>query len=202
MNDETQLEGSALWKQITRIPRPGRTVDFPRKDPKTGEPAVSAFVTVLTQEELQEASAAAEKFARSRLKDVSLRKGDKTEGYDQIYNNEVSVQILCKAVRDVEEPHHPLFPSPRTAAKTLTQEEFGMLFWEYLKVQAELGPVVASMTAEEMEAFIERLVEGARCHPLALLSSEALTALASFMAYRLYPSLTVTSSPGSQLDDS
>lgn len=196
--DETNV--SALWKQITRIPRPGRLVDFPRLDPATGETVSQVMMHVLTQEELQDSAAAAEKYTKNKLKDVAMRKDDKSDGYDKIFNNEVSVQILCKAVRDPDSGR-PLMPSPRAASQSLTQDEFGMLMRAYFLVQAELGPVVATMSAEEMEGWVTRLVEGAAAHPLALLSSDALTELIMLMAYRLYPSLTVTSSPGSPPDD-
>lgn len=202
MSETPELSGSALWKQITHIPRPSRTVDFPRTDPATGEAASQVLIQILNQEELQACAAAAEKFARTKLKELhSLRKGDKAEGYDTLFNNEVSVQILCKAVRDPENGR-PLFPSPRAASKVLTQEEFGSLMRSYLIAQAELGPVVASMTADEMEAWIVRLKEGAAAHPLALLSSDALTELIMHMVSQLFPSLTARSSHGSPQDDS
>lgn len=197
----TELQGSALWKQITLIPRPGRKVDFPRVDPATGETVAQCLIQILTQDELQECAAAAEKYTQLKLKDSKLKKDDKSEGYDQIFNNEVSVQILSRAVRDLED-NKALFPSPRAAAKVLTQDEFGMLMRQYLIVQAELGPVVAEMTEDEMEGFIERLVEGASAHPLAQLSSGAMTSLVMLMAFRLYPSLTGRSLPGKQPEDS
>lgn len=191
------LTDASLWKQITRVPHPGRLVDFPRRDIKTGEPITQCFVRVLSLDELQECNAAAEVYAKRQLKDLRIEKGSRADGYANLFSDEICVQILCKAVREPEEPHGALFPSPRTAALTLTQMEFGELMASYFTVQNELGPVVASMTSEEMEAFITRLVEGARCFPLARCSSDALSTLVRHMASRLFPSLTATSSHGS-----
>jgi len=69
-------------------------------------------------------------------------------------------------------------------------------------VQQELGPIVATMTDDEVETWITVLAEGGSADPLGLLSWGALTNLARTMACRLYDSRTDKSSDGLPHDES
>lgn len=157
---------------------------------------------VLTEEELENANVEAEKYARQKLKEFMPHKDESSYGYDSLFNNELSVQLLARAMYQVDEPSKLFCPSPKALRSELTQDEVGMLMRVLLITQAELGPIVSRLTEEEMEGWIKRLVEGASGHPLAQLSSEALTELIMHMAHRLSRSSTDTSLPGSQPEDS
>jgi len=117
-------------------------------------------------------------------------------------SNELSLQILLRACRDVDQPEKRFFPSALEARKALTGDEIGVLFSSYLIVQAEKGPIVSQMTEAEMESWIVRLVEGASRDPLALLSSEAHMDLTMLLACRLYKPATGTGSSGPPASDS
>jgi hypothetical protein len=189
------IEPDDLWRQITTMPRPGRTVPFPRKNPETGEPVGDVHIWVLTQREQMECAAAAETCARERLK--TAPKGSETSrGYIDIYENEASCQVLYRACRRAKNHNIPFFPSIE-AVRGLLGDEVGVLVSSYLTIKSELGPIVDEMSEEEVDAWCRRLAEGGSRTPLDLHSLDALKTLAISLARRLYPFLTGTGSPGS-----
>jgi hypothetical protein len=185
------IEPSKLWLKLQEMPRPSKVVDFPRTD-ADGNPVEKLAMWVLTQEEQMICSAAAEKFTREHLKDA--RVGEM--GYDAIYTNAAAVEILFRACRNHEDLSRPAFPTPK-ALRSLPQNEVGVLFDNYLTVQLELGPIVANMSEEELNAWITRIGEGGSAFPFDSLSWEMQRILALTMALRLRASRTDTSSAGS-----
>lgn len=196
----TNIEPSKLWAALQQAPRPFRVIDFPRQGP-TGEPVGQVAIWVLTQEELMIASAEAEKFAREKLKAVDSINRE-SFGYDNLYAHEASIQILYRACRDVDDPERrSAFPSPGHIRQHMTSIEVGTLFAHYLTVQAELGPLAATLSDEEIDAWITRIAEGGSAYPFDLLPSELQRTLVLTMARRLRSSSTGTSSAGSPPSD-
>ena len=159
-------------------------------------------IRVLTQEEQMVCAAAAEDFARKTIlrdKNAAIPKGDEArQGYDDIYKNAAAIEVLFRACRKVEDHKAPTFPSPNLLRSELSVDEVGVLFDHYLTTQAELGPIVARMSKEEVDAFVERLMASGDRFPLDLLSPGVLKTLLVSMASRLHSLLTASSSPGSQ----
>lgn len=188
-----------LWGEITAVPRPSRDVAFPRKFPDGKDRMVA--IQVLTQEEQMVCAAAAEDFARKTIlrdKNAAIPKGDEArQGYDDIYKNEGAIQVLFRACRRIEDHKMPAFPSPGQMRTEFSVDEVAVLFDHYLTTQAELGPVVARMSKEEVDAFVERLMASGDRFPLDLLSPGLLKTLLVSMASRLHSLLTASSSPGS-----
>lgn len=161
------------------------------------EPVGQLRIRILTQEEQMICTAAAEEFARKHIKD-----GKKDElGYERLYMDAVCVEVLFRACRDAEDPERPAFPTPKAIREKLTTEECAKLFEHYLTVQLELGPTVITMSDEEMEAWIDRLVEGGSAFPFDSLSSDLQKIVLLHMAYQLRSSPTDTSSVGSQPEE-
>lgn len=186
---------SALWLAITAMPRPSRVVDFPRTD-ITGKPVGEVRLRVLTQEEQMLSSAEAERFAKKAIKE--LPKSDEAKrGYDDLYNNAAAVEILFLACRQKDAIDRPFFPSPSALRKALTADEVGALMIHYYTAQSELGPIIARMSQEEMDAWVKRLGEGGSRFPLDLLSWEQLKELTFSLATRLHKLTTGTTSAGS-----
>jgi len=194
----TALTPVDLWAQITAMPRPHRTVDFPRLG-ENGEPVAQMVIQVLTQEEQITTSIEAERFTRKHIKDMP-KQDEPRRGYDDTYNNQAACEILFRACRRMDDLSMPFFPSPSAIRQKLTADEIGVLFRGYLIIRGEVGPILAEMSEEEVTAFIKRLQEGGSAFPLAFLSPEQLIALVLSMAKRLSPSATVSSSPGSPPD--
>lgn len=187
---------SELWVRLQEMPRPSRVVDFPRKMP-TGESVGQVAIWVLTQEEQMAAAAEAEKLAKRLVKD-----GKREDlGYEALYADAVCVEVLARACRVDGELKRPAFPSAGQIRELLTVDEIAALFNHYLTVQLELGPTVARMSEQEMNAWVERLAEGGSAFPFDLLSSDLQKILVLFMARRLVSSSTDMSSAGSPLAD-
>jgi len=194
-----------LWGRITAVPRPHKLVDFPRRFP-AGIDAPRIAIQVLTQEEQMVCAAAAEDFTRksflSRDKSVQLpRDGEAHQGYDDLYRNAAAIEILFRACRNPDDLKKPAFPSPALMRAEFTNDETGVLMSHYHSTQSELGPIVARMTKEEVDAFVDRLVASGDRFPLDLLSPEVLKSLLTSMASRLRSLQTDSSSDGSQPDD-
>lgn len=175
------VPAGALWIALQEMPRPTRTVAFPRNKPD-GTPVGELAIWVLTQEEQMICSAAAEKFAKGKVKD-----GKRDDlGYATIYANASCVEILFRCCREVDNLKRSAFPSPELIRQTLTADECGRLFEHYLSVQLELGPIVADLTKEELDAWIVRLGEGGlAASPFVLLSPEMQKVLAHTMAVQI-----------------
>lgn len=189
----TEIDASELWLRLAQLPRPSRTVDYPKLDPITGEPMGKVLVQILTQEEQMEAAIAAERYTKAQVKDSDRG----SLGYENVYKNACSVEVLYRAIKRVDKPTHTFFPSPRDIRQKMTPDEVGVLMAMYLEVQREMGPIVADMTDTELEAWITRLVEGGSAFPLGSLSSEGMSSLVMLMASRLYRLRTDSSSVGS-----
>jgi hypothetical protein len=186
------IPASQLWMKLQELPRPSKVVDFPRKAPD-GTAIGQLSIRVLTQEEQMAAHGAAERVTQAILKD-----GNKEQfGYERLYADAAYVEILFRACRDLDDPNRTAFPSPKTIREVLTTEECAALFQHYLTVQLELGPVLAAMSDEEKEAWIDRLVEGGSAFPFDLLSSDLQKILLLYMGYQLRLSPKDKSSVGS-----
>ncbi len=190
------LTPSELWVALTTTPRPFKVVDFPRVDPITKDPVGQLAIWVLTQEEQIAACAEADRVAKQLLKDPQ-KQGEANIGYENIYNNEATVQVLYRACRDVKDVLRPVFPSASMLRKQLSVDEISVLGLLYMQVQGSIGPIVASMTVEEEKLWITRLAEAGNVFPTALLSQREQEALLLSMASQLASFWTATPSPGS-----
>lgn len=192
---------SELWALITQLPRPHRLVDFPAKDPN-GEPVGQVAIRVLSQEELMICASNAAKVAKDMLRE---QMSDAPQlAYEKIYQDACVCEVLHRACRDVKsapEYNRPAFPAPREVRQRLTLDQTTVLMRAYLRVEAELGPIIAALEPEELNAWIGRLAQAGNAFPLVSLSRQALETLALSLALRLASSSTDTSSPGSPPDD-
>jgi hypothetical protein len=165
-----------LFRKLMEMPRPSTVVDFPRRNPD-GTPVGQFAMTILSESELNEVRAAADRTAKKMLGDAQ-KEGEQNLGYQDIYRNVSVVELLWRACRaSKEEMHIPAFLSPALMRKNLTTDELAVLMDAYLQFKVEAGPIISDMSEAEMDAWIKRLAEGAGRVPLSLLSSEAKTDL-------------------------
>ena len=193
-----ELSPSALWLALTALPRPDREIPIPRMNAE-GQPVGFVRIWPLTQEEQMAANADADRFTKQLLKDPQ-KKEEANLGYDHTFTNEMAVQVLFRACRDVNDIKRPAFPSPLAMRSTFTTDEIGVLFANYCTVQAEVGPIRAQMSQEETDALILRIEEGGSAFPFDGCSWAEQRSLVLTMASRLVSCWTRMSSVGWELD--
>lgn len=200
------VEPQDLWTKLTTLPRPHKEVAFPRKDPRTGAPFTDTVaIWVLTEADLMASRASAEAYAREllaspkRLREANGERNDLAGGlgYQEVYKNACVVEVVWRACRSTLNVQVPAFPSTLLIRKYFTSDEIAVLFQAYCAWQAETGPMVSAMSKEEMDAWLDVLMEGASAVPLAALSLDARTALLLHSASRLQASRAANGSAGS-----
>ncbi len=196
---EEQLEPSELWLALTALPRPTRELPIPRNIPGTDKPIGHVIVWPLTQEEQMMANAEADRFTKQLLKDPQ-KKEEANLGYQHTFTSELALQTLVRACRDSNDIKRPAFPSAKLLRREFTTDELGVLFAGYLTIQSEIGPIKATMSKEEEEALILRLVEGGTAYFFDSYSWGEQRALVRSLASRIVNCWTVIVSVGLPLD--
>lgn len=196
---EKEISKSELFLRIsqeTPNDRPFEIVNFPRKDPTTGEPIGKLAIWPLKEREIIAARAEAVRKAKEYVKEKQAS-NEILEGYAQVVNDICSTEMLVRCCRDPENRNIPIFPSGQAVREFLTSDEMSVLCVDYATVQHKLGPIASTMSDVEYEAWVERLGEGGSELPLSSLSWELRTALLMRMAKELWISRTGKSSAGS-----
>lgn len=175
--------------------RPFELFDFPRKDAE-GEPLGKVAVWPLKQREVLAAKAESTRKTREYIKE-KLDQGEQVEGYKQVFEDICASEIIFRCCRDPDNRKIPIFPTGAAVREQLTSDEMSALVNAYALAQFRLGPIVATMSDEEFEAWVARLGEGGADFPLHLLSWELKTTLLTRMAGALLSSRTGSSSAGS-----
>lgn len=181
-----------LFRRLSERPRPTKAFTLPRLDGFE----FNVVLRVLTENELHFCRANAQKASKEFL-GGEQKVGDL--GYEEIYQNDVIVQLVCIACRDAEDPKFPAFPSAKAARLVLTTDEFAVLAAAYNEFRRESGPILSEITPSEMESWIRVLKEGASRVPLARLSGEAKSDLILALMEKLS---IATGSAGSPRDGS
>lgn len=194
---EEAVDPSELWQALSSIPRPWKLVDVPRKMPGTGQPVGQVAMWPLTQEEQMAANAEADRFTKRLMQDPQ-RKEEANLGYTHTFSNEVALQVLWRAARDPKDLKRAAFPSPSLMRSAFSTDEIGVLFNSYCTVQVELGPIIAHMTTEEIEAMVLRLYEGGSMYPFDYLAWEQQRTLVAFLVSQVVSFWMVTTSAGGQ----
>jgi hypothetical protein len=189
-------EPTELYTALMARPRPYKDVEWPGTG-SDGKTLGTIRLWVATVSELLSCRANAQNAAKEMLRGET-KLGDM--GYEDIYRDEVIVELLSKVCRDPKADGAPCFPSAKWLRQQLTVDEMTVLVGHYNEHQRKCGPIIADMSAEELEAWIDMLVGGAsEPGPLsfARLSSEMKTDLILGLAARLRKLRTASGSAGS-----
>lgn len=189
---------SDLWIKLTERPRPTCDFQMPGVD-KDGQPLPSCKLWVLTESELHVCRAQADAAAKVILRG-EYKAGDL--GYEDIYRNELSVQLVAQAARNPKNVIFPAFQSAKHARQALTTDEFAAFAEAYVTFRRESGPLIADMSPDEMDAWLEVLIKGGSAVPLARLEFQVVTALLMHSLSKAPNSSTGSGSAGSPQNES
>lgn len=183
---------SELWQKLQETPKPSEVVDFPRRDAE-GKPVGKLRIQVLNMAQHDEARLKAHKWLRE-TKHIS---NDDIRGptIQEVYGDAVARHILAmacvnvKPIKGTEDTPNPrytrTFPDGPADLEKLTGDEVTVLFTSWQMVQTKYGPYEGNIdSAEELNAWIVRLGEGADAFPLAAQSWPQLVELTMLLAER------------------
>lgn len=196
---------SLLWAMYTKGPVPHEIVDLPVSDQFVLRSALPHMAMVpLTAEEAMYCQAEADGYAKDLLKKNPPKGGEPHKAYDNIYEQECLIRVLWRACRDMDDPTlvRKVFQSPAAMRMRLTLDQLSVMGLNYTRVERLLSPIRSIMTVEEMDVFVDRLVEGGRQAPLDWISSELLRDLVWRLASQRSASRLPSGSPGTAPDES
>lgn len=185
---------SELWSRLTERPRPWTEFQFPGLD-ANGKPFPKCKIWILTESEMHSCRANATRVAKAMIGDPKVGAGD--IGYEEMYRNEMAVELVALCVRVADDPKFPAFPKADRVRQVLTTDQIAVLADAYTQFRVQSCPTLADLTPAEMEAWLVVLVEGASRAPLAALSGQAQSDLLMWCVEKIKSLSTPTSSAGS-----
>ena len=194
------VDASELWLALTAIPLPHEVVDFPVKDPVMGKSLGKVAIVPLSPEELWACRKLAWDYA-AKYVDEKPEAGKESTVFKEIMGDEATVQILYRALRDPNDKklERRALPAPAVMRrKPFTADILGVLLKQYLTTCVKCGPIVATMTEAEINAWLDALEEGAAAFPFEVLSQGMLTDLLQHSVARCKKLRAGSGLPGQQ----
>lgn len=198
-----------LWGALCERPKPSAALDLPIKNYRD-QPFDRIRMLVLRNDEKINARVAGLDLTvakmRERFKDFEAAHVAGNTVAEELLQTYSALETLALAVVTVDGVEGKAadgrttmtygrhFRSSTDINRVLHEDEISTLWAQYLSVQRERGPLVTSMTGEEVEAWIAVLKDAADALPLARLTWPALATLCLCLAQR------AGSSTGSSLD--
>lgn len=164
MTEEATANESPEWLHIKSIPRKTKKIDFPRKDPATGDQVCGMLMRVLSVAELQDAALKA--FVETQKRDDAKGLIVGSESWLDVFNNERALQLLFRAcIRETD--MWAFFPPPNMMRKSVTGEEVSRLVREYEILSKESAPFRYDVSDEEADVLIDEVIESNSLEALA-----------------------------------
>jgi hypothetical protein len=197
--DPTKQEHSNLWHTLAKHKRPVKTIDLPVFDDK-GNAICQVALRIVDHDSQVEIQRKATLETDKVYKGAFSPNIDRdSPAYQERYNNIAAKHFLFAACRDTENPKLPFFPTPDHVGEVLTNSEIAVLHLNYRTFENEFGPIIANLSGDELDRWIERLALSAKegAYFLDRISSVAQTQLLMSMASQLWTYRTDKSSPTS-----
>jgi len=183
-----------FWTTLSATPRAHKIVPIRVRGIET-----EVAIVVLAQEEISMLNTIAEKKVKEVQKSIMgndiPKLGDYAESYDRAFEEKACTEILFRVCKMPDDLSKPFFKTREQIGKELTTDEVAVLMKEYNLVRYEMGPEIRSMSEEEMEVWIEKIIE-AGTNFLAFTDSELTSRLVSAMAFQIKKLQTGNSSAG------
>jgi hypothetical protein len=193
------VSASELYLAMMALPLPHEVVDFPLKEPVFGVAIGKVAIVPLAPEDLMICRKVAGEWS-ANMTGERPKAGDESPAYQEIFGDEAAVQILWRALRDPKDKTlaTPSFPAPAVIRrKPFSADLLAVLMKMYRRACVMCGPIVATMTETEQNAWLDALEEGGSAFPLDLLSSASQSELLMRSARRCKALRMGNSSSGS-----
>lgn len=204
MKPAPKIEGSALFRALLEHPQPSDIVDYPRRD-AGGQSVGRLRICLLRLEDHDAARTEGQHYVLSILRTLHSKemRDQMFEGHSmqEVLGDAVARSLLAKACLTVDpipgsEGDHPrygrIFPDA-ASLRQLPAPEVGRLFNLYRLVQHKFGGIEASVTEDDVDSWVNLLMEGGETYPLERLPLETLAELTVRLAKRLWESRTTPS---------
>ena len=200
-------EGAAYLRKLMDRPTPSAVVDWPGHT-GGGSSVDKVRIRVLRCWECEEARIEAESWLRRKLGMKGSDQLNLADGsaFKSVLNDRVAKEMLARACVTVDAigvstvpVYGRIFDDGEEVARALTADELTMLFTQYGLVQMQFGPFDGTITEAQMDALIDRVVEGGDVLPLSQLAWPDLVDLIQYLCLQVKAS---RSSNGSASQDS
>jgi hypothetical protein len=153
------LKQSNLFTLINTKPRIQVVTDYPQYN-DDGTPIGKMVIRLLSHEEHIEiqGEAVAETERLFEKEKVTIDKA--SDYYKNRHDNICAKYFLWRALRDPENPLMPLFPTPETVGRYLTNNQVATIEIIYRQLE-DYGPNLTKMTNEDFERWVDRLATAA-----------------------------------------
>lgn len=181
---------SELFSKLMEMPRPSEVVDFPRLD-ANGEPLGRVRIQILTSAEHDKAR----ELAQSSMKARGISREDMTgPALKEVLGDAIAKELIamaCVTEKDFggagKVTYGRIFRNA-TDVGALSADELLLLFNAYQLTQHKYGPFERNLEPGDIDAWIQRIGEGAAEFPLLSLALPQLVQLTLSLGERLYSS--------------
>lgn len=205
-NDVTATD---LFLKLSAPTRPSEIVDFPRRDPNTRLPIGKVRIQVLNLSEYDEARIKAQHWIVEK-KRISRDQLD-GQAVKEVLGDRIAKELISMAclsvepIKDTDQSGYPRYMRHfvnADAVDVLLADELEALWMTLQMIQRKYGPYEGNLdSAEQVTAWMKRLVEGGSALPLGQLGWHHLVELTMSLAERSYTLSAILGSPSSTLPD-
>lgn len=203
----SDVSATELFLKLSAPTRPSEIVDFPRRDPNTRQPIGKVRIQVLNLSEYDEARIKAQHWIVEK-KRISRDQLD-GQAVKEVLGDRIAKELISMAclsvdpIKDTEQTGHPRYMrhfATADAVDVLLADELEALWMTLQMIQRKYGPYEGNLdSAEQVTAWMKRLVEGGTALPLGQLGWHHLVELTMSLAERSYTLSAILASQSSNL---
>ncbi len=211
----TEISAADLFLKMMEA-RPSDIIDFPRRG-ADGNYVARVRIQVLRGEDHDRARMAGQAALKRKIASFGIAplsdKDMESPAIQECLGDAIAHELLAMAVRSVEPVspetetaapvYGPIFTSGALIPQALTADEIAALYNAYLMVQHKYGPFERTIDGDaDVDAWVNRLEEGAARYPLAVLPLPQLAELTCSLAERISTLSRILASQWESLPDS
>lgn len=175
-----------LWAKLSSNSQPTQVIDYPRY--VSGQAIGQIVIRCLTQEDYIRIQENSIKEYNRRIKGKEIDVPIESVRGEEILKNIHALFYVFEATRDMENKALPAFPSVQELSKRASPDEIAVLSLNILRFQKENSPIIAHMSKDELDGWIDRLAKDSQdaAYFLDQISSDVQSQLMLYMGNLLW----------------